>query len=41
LGWDRAIEKSFGKSKSEAYDEIALYMKTEYDIGVSQKVIRD
>jgi hypothetical protein len=41
LGWDRAIEKSFGKSKSEAYDEIALYMKTEYDIGISQKVIRD
>ncbi len=40
LGWDKAIEKSFGKSKSEAYDEIALYMKTEYDIGINQKVIR-
>jgi hypothetical protein len=40
MGWDKAIEKSFGKSKSEAYDEIALYMKTEHDIGISQKVIR-
>jgi hypothetical protein len=40
IGWDRAIEKAFGKSKSEAYDEIALYMKNEYDIGVNQKVIR-
>ena len=40
LGWDKAIEKSFGKTKSEAYDEIALYMKTEYDIGISQRVIR-
>jgi len=40
IGWDKAIEKSFGKSKSEAYDEIAFYMKTEHDIGISQKLIR-
>ena len=38
LGWDKAIEKAFDKSKSDAYDEIALYMKQEYEIGISQKV---
>ena len=38
LGWDKAIEKAFGKSKSDAYDEIALYMKQEYEIGINQKV---
>jgi hypothetical protein len=38
LGWDKAIEKAFDKSKSDAYDEIALFMKQEHDIGIKQKV---
>jgi hypothetical protein len=38
LGWDMAIEKAFNKSKSDAYDEIALFMKKEYEIGINQKV---
>jgi hypothetical protein len=40
LGWDKAIEKSFGKSKSDAYDEIALYMKLEHGIVLKQLAIR-
>lgn len=39
LGWDKAIEKAFGKSKSEAYDEIAAYMRDEHRINLSQKII--
>ena len=39
LGWDKAIEKAFNKSKADAYDEIASYMKREYEIGVNQKVL--
>jgi hypothetical protein len=39
LGWDKAIEKSFGKSKSEAYDEIAANMRDEHRINLSQKII--
>lgn len=40
LGWDKAVEKSFGKSKSEAYDEIALYMKLEHGIVLKQLALR-
>jgi hypothetical protein len=39
LGWDQAIEKAFGKSKSEAYDEIAAYMRDEHRINLSQRII--
>ena len=39
LGWDKAIEKAFGKSKSEAYDEIAANMRDEHRINLSQKII--
>lgn len=39
IGWDKAIEKSFNKSKSEAYDEIAQYMSTEYRITMTQRII--
>ena len=39
LGWDKAIEKAFGKSKSEAYEEIAAYMRNEHRINLSQKII--
>jgi hypothetical protein len=39
LGWNKAIEKAFGKSKSEAYDEIAAYMRDEHRINLSQKII--
>lgn len=40
LGWTVAIEKSFGMSKSAAYDEIALYMSNEYRITMAQNIIR-
>ena len=36
IGWDRAIEKAFGKSKSVIYDEIAEYMNKEYTIAAGQ-----
>jgi hypothetical protein len=39
IGWEMAIEKAFNKTKTDAYDEIALYMKQEYEIGINQKVI--
>ena len=39
LGWNKAIEKALGKSKSEAYDEIAAYMRDEHRINLSQKFI--
>ena len=39
LGWDKAIEKAFSKPKSEAYDEIAVYMRDEHRINLSQKLI--
>ena len=39
LGWDKAIEKAFGKSKSEAYDEIAAYMRDEHRINFNQKIL--
>lgn len=32
LGWDRAIETAFNKSKGSIYDDIASYMLTEYQI---------
>lgn len=40
LGWNAAIEKSFGMSKSAAYDEIALYMSNEYRVTMAQTLIR-
>lgn len=40
LGWEKAIEKSFGTSKAAAYEEIANYMKNEYDIAIKQTFIR-
>jgi hypothetical protein len=40
MGWDKAIEKSFNKSKSEAYDEMAQYMSVEYQITMTQKIVR-
>ncbi len=40
IGWEKAIEKSFNKSKSEAYDEIAQYMSQEYRITMAQKIVR-
>lgn len=36
IGWDKAIEKAFGKSKSVIYDEIAEYMNKEYTIAAGQ-----
>jgi hypothetical protein len=39
LGWNKAIEKALGKSKSEAYDDIAAYMREEYRINLSQRII--
>lgn len=39
VGWDKAIEKAFGKTKSEAYDEIAAYMQAEHKINISQRVV--
>jgi hypothetical protein len=39
IGWDKAIEKSFGKTKSEAYDEIAAYMQAEHKINISQRIV--
>lgn len=39
IGWDKAIEKAFGKTKSEAYDEIAAYMQAEHRINVSQRIV--
>lgn len=40
LGWNAAIENSFGMSKSAAYDEIALYMSNEYRVTMAQTLIR-
>ena len=39
MGWDKAVEKSFNKSKSEAYDEIAQYMSQEYRITMAQRIV--
>ena len=36
LGWDKAIEKAFGKSKTLIYDDIAEYMNKEYTITAAQ-----
>ena len=40
MGWDKAIEKSFNTSKSDAYDEIAAYMSAEHRINLTQAIIR-
>ncbi len=36
IGWDKAIEKAFKKSKAEIYDDIASYMLTEFQIAAKQ-----
>ncbi|MGA0003994.1 MAG: hypothetical protein ACO3GT_07870 [Candidatus Nanopelagicales bacterium] len=36
IGWDLAIERAFGKSKGDAYEEIANYMNQEYRITIAQ-----
>lgn len=41
LGWDKAIEKSFNKSKAAIYDDIGAYMDKEYRITVAQTWARD
>lgn len=40
LGWDKAIEKVFGKSKTLIYDDIAAYMDKEYMIAANQDWVR-
>ncbi len=36
MGWDKAIEKALKKSKAAIYDDIALFMLTEYQIAAKQ-----
>ena len=40
IGWDKAIEKAFNKSKTVIYDDIASYMLTEFQIAVKQEWAR-
>jgi len=41
LGWDKALEKAFGKPKATIYENIATYMDKEYRITVAQAWARN
>jgi hypothetical protein len=32
LGWSKAVEAKFGKSREELYREMAKYMKTQFEL---------